>query len=155
MCLFVSPNWAFFILRIAGILGPINIATAESYILCAAYRQHFMFKGPLLGLCLSVEGPKFFMLSLSWGTAGTILFTNSSPHWLNTLLPVICLNRLEECSSLYQHVSQFREKNISFKAFGPFQSSTSVAWHAVVKMWQGHLEKLRAEIDSILKLPWK
>ena len=68
---------------------------------------------------------------------------------------IIYFNRLEEYFSLWQLISQFRQKNISFKAFGLFQSLSAMVWNAVLKMWQGQLEKPRAYLGLILKLPLK
>lgn len=50
------------------------------------------------------------------------------------LFCIIYLKRLEEYSFLYQLLSQFRQKNISFKTFGLLQSYTSMVWNAVLKM---------------------
>ena len=65
----VSPGWAFFILRTTVLLDTVNIARIELNIFCVGCRQHYIFKGSLLGSCLSER----FMLTPSHCIAGATL----------------------------------------------------------------------------------
>ena len=82
----VSPSWAFFILRTTVLLGAVNIGRIGFNVFCVACRQRYIFKGSLLGSRLS----ECLMLTPSHCIAGATLSTRSNPHLLRCCCPWGC-----------------------------------------------------------------